>query len=159
MTNANMKVLLGMSKRIIILSFFLLNFICLYSQNTSDEFKQDTAYVEQKVRNMLDKDDTTYGMHEANKILEVEYDKLLNKYYKILYSKLDNNGKKALKETQLNWIKFRDAEKKLVAELRQNTLNEMGGGTIWGVIYGNLAAQITRERVFVLYSYLVSDLE
>ncbi|MCL2596403.1 MAG: DUF1311 domain-containing protein [Paludibacter sp.] len=157
MANTNMKTLLAASKKITILLFFLSNFICLYSQNISNEFKQDTARVEQKVRNMLDKDYSTYGMHEANKTLEIEYDKLLNKYYKILYNKLDDNGKKALKEAQLNWIKFRDSEKELVAQLYQNTYNEEGGGTIWGVIYGNSAAQITRERVFVLYGYLVLD--
>ncbi|MCL2651218.1 MAG: DUF1311 domain-containing protein [Candidatus Azobacteroides sp.] len=157
MANSNKKVQWAMSKKITILLFFLSNFICLYSQNISDEFRQDTARVEQKVRDMLDKDDSTFGMLEANKTLEIEYDKLLNKYYKILYNKLDENGKKALKETQLNWIKFRDAEKNFVAELRRNTLDKMGGGTIWGVIYGNLSAQITRERVFVLYNYLVSD--
>ena len=159
MTDANMRVLWAMSKKIMVLLFFLSNFICLYSQNISDEFKRDTARVEQKVRNMIDKDYSTYGLHEANKTLEIEYDKLLNKYYKILYNKLDDNGKKALKETQLNWIKFRDAEKKFLSELHQNTFNEMGGGTMWGVHYGNLTAQITRERVFVLYSYLVSNLE
>ena len=137
--------------------FFLSNFICLYSQNISTEFKQDTARVEQKVRDMLDEDNSTYGMLEANNVLETEYDKLLNKYYKMLYNKLDDAGKKALKKTQLNWIKFRDAEKELIAELYQNTYNEAGGGTIWGVIYGNLRAQITRERVFVLYNYLVAD--
>ena len=143
-------------KKLIIFLFLLSNLIC-YSQNISNEFRQDTARIEQKIRDMLDKDDTTFGMHEANNLLEIEYDKLLNKYYKILYNTLDENGKKALKEAQLNWIKFRDAEKKLVAELHQNTYNEMGGGTIWGVIYGNFSAQITRERVFTLYNYLVAD--
>lgn len=160
MANANMKALRAMGKRITILLFFLLNFICLYSQNISKEFRQDTARVEQKVRNMLSTDDTTFGMLEASRTLEIEYDNLLNKYYKILYNKLDDDGKKALKEAELNWIKFRDSEKKLVAELHRNTYNESGGGTIWSVIYGNLSAQITRERVLELYSYLVSgDLE
>lgn len=75
----------------------------------------------------------------------------------MLYNKLDNNGKKALQQAQRKWIIFRDSEKNLVGELFQNTYDEMGGGTIWGVIYGNLKAQITRERVFVLYNYLISN--
>jgi hypothetical protein len=33
----------------------------------------------------------------------------------------------------------------------------MGGGTMWGVVYGNFHAQLTRERVFVLYQYLTAD--
>ncbi|MCL1867720.1 MAG: DUF1311 domain-containing protein [Paludibacter sp.] len=144
-------------QKLIIFLFFLLNCICVYSQNISREFRQDTACVEQKVRDMLNQDDSTYGMHQANKTLEAEYDKLLNKYYKILYNKLDNNGKKAFQQAQRQWIKFRDSEKELIGEVFQNTYNEMGGGTIWGVIYGNFAAQITRERVFVLYNYLISD--
>ncbi|MCL2132371.1 MAG: DUF1311 domain-containing protein [Lentimicrobiaceae bacterium] len=144
-------------KKLIISLFCLSNFICLYSQKISDEFKQDTARVEQKNRDMIEKDNSTYGLQEANKVLEIEYDRLLNKYYKMLYDKLDSNGKKALAATQLNWIKFRDAEKELISELHQNTYNEMGGGTIWGVLYGDYASQITRQRVFVLYNYLVSD--
>ena len=99
MTNANMKALWTTSKKITILLFFMSNFICLYSQNISDEFKLDTARIEQKVSNMLDEDYSTYGMHEANKVLEIEYDKLLNKYYKILYNKLDDNGKKSIERS------------------------------------------------------------
>jgi len=145
-------------KKIIICLLFLSNYICLYSQSISKEFRQDTARVEQKVRDLLEKEhSTTAGMLLANELLEKEYDILLNKYYKLLYAKLDDNGKKALKDAQSNWIKLRDADKNLITELSRNTYKEMGGGTIWDVIYSKLRAQITRERVFVLHGYLVSD--
>lgn len=144
-------------KEVVVVLLFILNFNGLYSQSISAEFKQDTAFVKQKVRNMIDKDHSTMGMHVANIMLEDEYDKLLNKYYGILYGKLNEAGKKALKETQLNWIKFRDSEKNFVTELGRDTYDKAGGGTMWSVIYGNLKAQIVRDRVFVLYGYLISD--
>ncbi len=145
-------------KKLITLLLFALSFISIYSQDIEDEFNRDTARVEQMVRDTLDKYDySTWGMHAANTVSEVEYDKLLNKYYKLLQNKLDENGKKALKEAQLSWINFRDTDRKLITELYKNTYNEMGGGTMWSVIYGDFHAQLTRERVFVLYKYLTAD--
>jgi hypothetical protein len=111
-------------KKIILSLFFVSNFVYLYSQDTqkiANEFRQDTIRVEQKVRDMLEKDYSTAGMINSSVVLETEYDKLLNKYYKLLYHKLDKNGKTALEDAQLKWIKFRDADKNLVMELSRNT--------------------------------------
>lgn len=119
------------------------------------EFKTDTAHVNQEVRNMLDSDYTTPGMIKASNYSEQEYDKLLNKYYKILYNTLDDNGKKALRTTQLNWIKLRDSDKELVSAMRSQVYDEMGGGTIWGIVASDARARITQRRVVELFNYLL----
>lgn len=125
------------------------------SVNLRQMFTSDTAQVEQKVREMLDKDYSTMGMVSASREMESGYDGLLNKYYSLLMSKLDEEGKKALRETQRNWIKMRDSEQKLVANLRRMAQEEAGGGTIWGILQADASAQITRRRVFVLAEYLL----
>ena len=160
MANVKMKALWAMSKRITILLFFLSNFMGVYSQDISDiskEFKQDTARVEQEIRDLRKEAQTTHDMALLYATLETRYDELLNKYYKILYSRLDDKGKKALREAQLNWIKFRDAEQKLLSELYRYTYEETHGATIWIIVFTRYGAEITRDRVFVLHKYLVLD--
>ena len=145
--------------------FFLLSLICLnnelkaqdydWSESKKSEFKQDTAQVEQSVRVMLDKDYSTYGMIEASRYLEQGYDKLLNKYYKILLNILNDENKELLRMSQRNWISLRDSEKKLIWGMKDQTYEASGGGTIWSVIAAGADADITRRRVFELYDLLM----
>lgn len=145
--------------------FLLLCLICLtdnisaqdyeWSESRKAEFKQDTAHLEQEVRVMLDKDYSTYGMMEASRYLEQGYDKLLNKYYKVLLGVLNDENKALLRASQRNWISLRDSEKKLVWGMKNQTYEESGGGTIWGVIAAGADADITRRRVFELYELLM----
>lgn len=138
-------------------------FITTYSISAQDinydaiktEFKVDTAKIEQQTRNMLNKDYSTIGMIEATNFSEQEYDTLLNKYYKILYNSLNSNGQKALKESQRNWIKLRDSDNYLIREMIGQIYDEMGGGTIWGIIGANARADVTRRRVIDIYNYLM----
>lgn len=120
----------------------------------SVEFTTDTARVEHSIRVFAEKDYSTSGMVQACVFSEAEYDKLLNKYYKKLYNSLDDEGKKALKVTQLNWIKLRDSDKELVNALESKTYTDAGGGTIWRVVAADARAEITRRRVIELYNYL-----
>jgi hypothetical protein len=66
-----------------------------YSQDISvvrNEFQKDTARIEEYVRNEMT--GNTIDFRQKMNYLEVEYDKLLNKYYKLLMSLLDDEGKK-----------------------------------------------------------------
>lgn len=118
------------------------------------EFKRDTAHLEQEVRDLLDKDYTTLGMIEASYYLEQGYDKLLNKYYKVLLNILNEENKTLLRTSQRNWINLRDSDKKLISGMKDQTYEAMGGGTIWGVIAASERADVTRRRVFELYNYI-----
>lgn len=139
----------------------LLNSSISFAQSSLDyddlelEFQTDTASVEQDIDQMLDDDSSTLGMIDASIEYEKRYDALLNKYYKILYNSLGLEGKKALKASQLNWIKFRDSEKELISEINAQTYEEAGGGTIWGVIATSTRSEITKKRVVELFNYLM----
>lgn len=111
--------------------------------------------IEQSVRDMLDKDYSTYGMIEAALHLEQGYDVLLNKYYKELLSILNNENKEVLKASQRNWISLRDSEKKLIRGMKNQFYEASVGGTVWSVIAANADADITRWHVFELYNLLM----
>jgi len=119
------------------------------------QFTADTARVEKQVRDMIDSDFSTMGMIDATIQLEKGYDELLNKYYRILYDRLDTEGKNALKASQRNWIKLRDSDKLFIGELHRIIYNEMGGGTMWSVLSASQSAELTRQRVITLYEYLM----
>ena len=143
------------------LIFSLLLFITCFASSAQEldydvlekEFRADTARVEEDYRNSTDY--TTIGMIEALNKREEGYDKLLNKYYKILMDNLGTKGKAALKATQRNWLKLRDSDKDLVSALHTEVYDKMGGGTIWGVVSAGARTDITRRRVIELYNYLM----
>ena len=147
-------------KNVLGVLMFLFGSVSVYSQNVdysviTVEFRTDTARIEQQVDNMVDQNPTTLGLIEASDFSEREYDKLLNKYYNVLYNALNEDGKKALKETQLSWIKFRDSDKELIRQMNVQVYDEMGGGTIWSVVASDARADVTRRRVIELFNYIM----
>lgn len=151
-----------MNYRVLVFLFFVIGFRgILFSQTPMNyekielEFTSDTTRVERENRELLDKDYSTLGMIDASVEYEKKYDVLLNKYYRLLYNSLGETGKKALKSSQLNWIKFRDSEKDLISEINDQTYEEAGGGTIWGVIASGSRSELTKKRVIELYNYLM----
>lgn len=144
----------------IVIAFIILNNIHnINAQNTGSstniEFAQDTARVEQKVRNMLEQNWSTVGMIEASAELEKGYDELLNKYYnKLLQSVSNDDDKKVIRDAQRNWIKLRDSDIAVIRVVKQKVYDEAGGGTIWGVIGASARADITKRRVIEIYNFL-----
>jgi uncharacterized protein YecT (DUF1311 family) len=75
----------------------------------------------------------------------------LNRVYKQLMSKLDDEGHKAaLKNAQQAWIRYRDANCEYEAYLNQ-------GGTIYPVIYTGCLTRMTRARTTELQELLKAD--
>ncbi|MDO4756572.1 MAG: hypothetical protein Q4A54_09520, partial [Parabacteroides sp.] len=98
-------------KRLTYILLFILGVNHLNAQDINEiqrEFQQDTARIENHIRN--GDISSTADFLQSIKYLEVEYDKLLNKYYHLLMSCLDQEGKQALKSAQINWIKFQTAD-------------------------------------------------
>ena len=147
-------------KNIIVFLFLLFSPLFVFSQeeaiSISEQFKQDTAYIELKYR--ADTDYTTMGMIAANIELEKDYDELLNKYYKILLTKLNNEQKKTIRDSQRNWIKLRDSDREVVAMLREKVYKDAGGGSMWGVISSGALVDITKQRVVQIYNFLMFDI-
>lgn len=82
----------------------------------------------------------------------IEYDKLLNKYYKLLHKRLEDSDKEILKQAQRNWIKYRDSESKLNDVIYKEEYS--GFGTVLDILVTSRNAEITKNRVFELYDYL-----
>jgi len=76
----------------------------------------------------------------------------LNKYYLILINKLAAPDKEALKQTQRQWIVFRDSEKKLSGILSGDMYT--GGGTMQNIIYADEVMQLTKKRVIEIFNHI-----
>jgi uncharacterized protein YecT (DUF1311 family) len=89
---------------------------------------------------------------EAVYAAEKEYDKLLNKYYQILLNKMKDIDREVLRETQRNWIQFRDSEKSLAATLTKD--HYTGGGSMYKITLAFEILTITKRRVNEIYHHI-----
>jgi len=93
----------------------------------------------------VEKDSSTMGMVKASSDAEKQWDDELNKYYKLLTGKLDKKAQQSIKKAQLAWIKFRDAEFELIAEVYSKM-----DGTMYRVIAAGLRAEVVKKRALDL---------
>lgn len=123
-----------------------------FDKQISVDFQIDTFLIERLQSKRISIDYSTYGMIKATSDSEIEYDKLLNKYYQLLIKKLNDSDKEILKQSQKKWILFRDSEKNLNSAIAKNEYS--GGGTMQGITVANKTAEITQKRVIELFNYL-----
>jgi uncharacterized protein YecT (DUF1311 family) len=79
-----------------------------------------------------------------------QWDDELNKNYKLLMSVLRPEEKEKLKNSQLNWLKFRDKEFEF-SDAAYNTLE----GTLWLVVKANRKLDFVKHRAIELWDYYV----
>ena len=123
-----------------------------FERQITIDFQCDTFKIERLLSSRIAMDYSTHGMVQAIYEAEVEYDAMLNKYYQLLRQKLNDNDKKILKQSQRNWIQFRDSERILNREISKDEYS--GGGTLQRIIVSSGYLEITKKRVFELYSFL-----
>lgn len=70
--------------------------------------------IDKATEDCMEKDMSTAGMVKCLNEAYDKYDNELNRLYKILIKKLDDDSAKELKSAQLEWIAFRDKEFKLI---------------------------------------------
>lgn len=128
-----------------------------YLTKLQNEFTVDIFKIEERQRLKLDIDYSTSGMVISTLDANREYDKLLNKYYKLLLNSLNEKDKEILQQSQSNWIQFRDSELELNGILMDDYYS--GGGTIQRVIAASRVLELTRNRVIELYGYLNRKME
>ena len=91
------------------------------------------------------------NQHEMNQQAQKDFesaDLALNKAYKQLFNKLDEPGRKKLKEAQRAWVVFRDAEAELQADL------DARGGSMAPLIYDGRRCELTKARTKELQEML-----
>lgn len=94
--------------------------------------------------------DTIRAYHEYKIFL----DKELNKIYLSLKSKLPKDRQKELKASQRQWIKFRDAEFKLI----NNNWSRASFGSSFAISRGEYSSLIIRNRLIQLFKYTANYL-
>ena len=131
----------------------VLDYLSDFERQLSIDFKIDTFRIERMLQKRMEIDYSTAGIVKATYDAEAEYDKLLNKYYQWLLKKLNDSDKEYLKQSQRNWLQFRDSERKLNAEVSKDEYS--GGGTMQRVIVAGEYLDLTQRRVIELYGYLI----
>ena len=92
-------------------------------------------------------------MADENYLRGSEYEKLLNKYYKVLMGLLSAKSKELLKNSQKKWLEYRDSEKKF----NDNFYWDAGEGTLQYVWISYRTVEITKTRVIEIVDYLSRD--
>jgi uncharacterized protein YecT (DUF1311 family) len=88
---------------------------------------------------------TTVGMNNSVSRGIEEYDKLLNKYYKLLKEELPDEKFIILRDSQRNWLKYREDY------LFYHLIN-LPNGTVYTNVFKAYEIGIIRERVDLLFS-------
>jgi len=113
-----------------------------FAQQPTKEHKIDIA-----LSNCIKKDGSTIGMIGCLITADTEWDKELNKSFKLLSSKLDTSGQRKLRESQRQWIIYRDKEIAFFMQLYDRD------GTMWNVIKNETGMKLTRQRALELIDY------
>ncbi|GGH76835.1 hypothetical protein GCM10011318_25700 [Phaeocystidibacter marisrubri] len=116
-------------------------------------FQVDTSAIEQRLRLYLDIDYSTSGMIKYTLGAEEAYDQLLNKYYRLLLDKLNEEDQSTLIQAQNYWQLYRESERTLNRKLSNEDYS--GGGSIQAVFTASRYLAITKARVLELYRYLL----
>ena len=97
----------------------------------------------------IEKDLSTAGTMRCTDTAYKQWDRELNKNYQALTSKLKPASRQALKVAQLNWIKYRDMEFRLI-----DSIYDTIPGTMYIPMRLDQKMQILRKRSLDLASYL-----
>ncbi|MDF2830924.1 lysozyme inhibitor LprI family protein [Chryseobacterium indoltheticum] len=133
-----------MKNTLILLIVFLSN--SLFSQNKSlqenfIDIEESKCFGKQDISNA--------EMRECTIIARESWDKELNKYYKLLLTKLPKDAFEILKASQKEWIIYRDKEFKFITKF----YFEVKEGTMWYNIAENKKKEIVKNRALELQMY------
>lgn len=129
-------------KYIIILSFSFLLFSQAFGQ------VQPKHKIDQELEQCIEENGSTQGMVSCTMNAEKKWDNELNKYYKLLLSKLDSTGQSALRESQRQWLLFRQKETTFYMKVYGS--NE---GTMWRIIIADKHMGLIKQRAVELTEY------
>jgi uncharacterized protein YecT (DUF1311 family) len=132
-------------KRILLIIFILFNSIAFSQTQEKDENSIDK--VEAKC---LDKNDIS-NAEMCNCIIKAResWDKELNKYYGVLKTKLPKEAFEVLKESQKQWLSYRDKEYLFISKF----YFEVKEGTMWYAVAENKKMEIVKSRAIELKEY------
>lgn len=119
----------------------LLNTSASYSQIDKKDFPADA-----KLRDCESSNQSTSA--ECRELAAIDWDKDLNKYYKLVMDKLTAEEKIKLREAQRKWIVYRDNEDAFC-----QTLISTRKGTYWTLLAATRKLRVVRSRTIELMDY------
>lgn len=129
------------------------NSLSNFQKNIKADFTADTFYIEKVFIYSSGGTGSSNAIADCNYILLNEYDKLLNKYYKILMDSLNKDSKDMLKNSQRNWLEYRNSERKF----NDNLYFDCDQGLMQYIWISERAVEITKARVNEILEYLLRD--
>lgn len=131
--------------RIRLTTLLLLTFLLIYGQTEKKHL------IDIELQKCLDskENSTTQRMTQCVTKAADSWDIELNKNYKTLLGLLNKEQKEKLKETQRQWIKYRNSE----LEFSRSFYNQMQG-TMWIPIAAQTRLDLTKQRAQDLLDYI-----
>lgn len=130
-------------KKIIIYLILFYNFIF-----PSLGFVEDTNPIDKWYSQCIERDSSTLNMLNCTSKAYEMWDKELNKVYQSLMKRLSSREKEMLRESQRNWLKFRDSEFKFMDEIIKE------GGTLNVLANESAKVEFIKKRTQELTNYL-----
>ncbi len=105
--------------------------------------------IDKALEDCIAKDSSTAGMTNCTYKAQEMWDQELNKVYNGLASRLEGEGKEALKAAQLEWMKYRDTEYKLI-----DAIYSPLKGTMYIPMRASERMEIVKKRAMELRGHL-----
>jgi len=118
-------------------------------------FTVDTFKIESMMKLKMRMDTSKVEHVVAINDAEIEYDFLLEKYYKILLGRHDEKGQKSLAAAQKKWVKYRDDEIEMTEKFYEEQKN--GNPDDEAVAKAAEHLELTKERVVELYKHILAS--
>ena len=140
-----------MLKKILLFSF-LFNLFFMIAGLAQNETDEEFALIENKLQNCIDNAPNNAETAQCVYTAMDEYDKLLNKYYRLLMGLLSEEGKTALRNAQRKWLEMRNLEFEFINQLYHGEL----GGTMYIPIANDVKKEFVKQRVAELKDYYLT---
>lgn len=121
--------------------------LIIFTVFTLPIFAQGKHSIDKFEEECMNRGSTTAGMANCEVETRKKWDIELNKYYKLLMGILPEDAKVKLRESQLAWVKFRDAEFISI----ENMYHQMA--TMYIPVRSGDRTDIVKQRVLQLKSY------
>jgi uncharacterized protein YecT (DUF1311 family) len=132
-----------MLKPVVLFLAIMLVTINSFAQPQTKLYKIDSV-----LNKCIKKNNSDHGMSDCLQRAESSWDKELNNYYRLLLTKLDTIGRKNLRESQRQWLIYKDKEIIFLSEVYSKK-----EGTMWDLLITDKQMQITRQRAIELSGY------
>ncbi len=98
----------------------------------------------------IEANQTTLGMAECNRAARDRWDRELNRVYKQLMASLDEDAREALRDSQRQWIRFRDLQIQAIGAIYYGP----DSGAIGRIQAAQQVMELTRTQALRLQTYL-----